>query len=41
MKEITVLNTIEKPKHSFLAPFTSKIADLHKNLRVKTLKNRQ
>ena len=36
MNEITFLNTLNKEKqNSFLTPFTSKIADLHKNLRVK------
>ena len=35
MKEITFLNTRNKAKHSCLAPFTSKIADLHENIREK------
>ena len=35
MKEITFLNTLNKAKHSFLIPFTSKIVDLNKSIRVK------
>ena len=35
MKEVPFLNTSNKAKSSFLAPFTSKIADLHKDIRVR------
>ena len=41
MKEITFLNTLNKGKNWFRSPFTSKIAYLHKNLRVKGAENRQ
>ena len=41
MKEITFLNTLNKGKNWFRTPFTSKIAYLHKNLRVKGVEKQE
>ena len=35
MKDITLLNTIDKVKNSILTPFTFKLADKIENIRVK------